>query len=178
MHTHDADTRTLSAVDQVLQNSDLVSLILRKNIGPSSFAAVRLVCKTWLTVCETDKLVLRGVALYQGVSQRDCLCVVLRSPHTKRTRGRAMCNGDVEGVFIFYTAKVPLTHYCQTKGFRRGGAVFARNPRHPGFPRRHGDRCGHLFRRILRSCYTFHPASVARNPRCTRETSMYLFTDA
>ena len=58
--------RARCAIEGVLLDSDLVALILAGNIGPSGFAAVSLVCKSWLSVCRGDKRVLRGVALYQG----------------------------------------------------------------------------------------------------------------
>jgi hypothetical protein len=53
-------------VGEVLSNRDLLALILGGRIGPSTFAIVSLVCKTWLSVCRSDERVLRGVAQYQG----------------------------------------------------------------------------------------------------------------
>ena len=53
-------------MDAVVSDDDLVALILSHGIGPASFVAVSLVCKSWLRVCRSDERVLRGVALYQG----------------------------------------------------------------------------------------------------------------
>jgi len=53
-------------MDAVVSDEDLVALILSQGIGPASFTAVSLVCKSWLCVCRSDERVLRGVALYQG----------------------------------------------------------------------------------------------------------------
>jgi hypothetical protein len=50
----------------VLADADLVGVILAGNVGPSSFAAVSCVCRTWATVCKTDERVVRGAALYTG----------------------------------------------------------------------------------------------------------------
>lgn len=53
-------------MDAVVSDDDLVALILSHGIGPASFTAASLVCKSWLRVCRSDERVLRGVALYQG----------------------------------------------------------------------------------------------------------------
>ena len=53
-------------VSEVVSDVDLVALILKDNIGPSTFAVARMVCKTWLSVCKCNESVLRGVAQYQG----------------------------------------------------------------------------------------------------------------
>ena len=58
--------RASGAMDAVVSDEDLVALILSQGIGPASFTAVSLVCKSWLRVCRSDERVLRGVALYQG----------------------------------------------------------------------------------------------------------------
>lgn len=58
--------RVRAAMESVLADADLVSVVLAGSIGPSAFAAASCVCKTWLTVCRTDKRVLRGAAQYQG----------------------------------------------------------------------------------------------------------------
>ena len=58
--------RRRRAVNGVVSDADLVALILKDNIGPSTFAAASMVCKVWLSVCRSDEAVLRGVALYQG----------------------------------------------------------------------------------------------------------------
>ena len=58
--------RTSLAVDAVVSDEDLIGLILSQGMGPASFTAASLVCKTWLRVCRSDERVLRGAALYQG----------------------------------------------------------------------------------------------------------------
>lgn len=58
--------RTRAAIDAVVSDVDLLALILSQGIGPASFTAASLVCRTWLRVCRSDERVLRGVALYQG----------------------------------------------------------------------------------------------------------------
>ena len=58
--------RTRATVDEVVSDDDLVALILSHGMGPTTFTAASLVCKTWLRVCRSDERVLRGVALYQG----------------------------------------------------------------------------------------------------------------
>ena len=58
--------RTPEAMNAVMSDADLVALILASGIGPTSFAAASLVCRTWLGVCLTDERVLRGAAQYQG----------------------------------------------------------------------------------------------------------------
>ena len=55
-----------AAVDAVISDDDLVTLILCQGIGPASFVAACMVCKSWLRVCRSDERVLRGVALYTG----------------------------------------------------------------------------------------------------------------
>ena len=58
--------RALEAINAVVSDADLVALILACGIGPTSFAAASLVCRTWAYVCRTDERVLRGAAQYQG----------------------------------------------------------------------------------------------------------------
>ena len=58
--------RVCAVMEGVLADADLVGVILAGNVGPSAFAAVSCVCKTWATVCKTDKRVVRGAALYTG----------------------------------------------------------------------------------------------------------------
>ena len=58
--------RWCAAVDAVVSDDDLVALILSQGVGPTSFAAASLVCKSWLRACRSDERVLRGVARYQG----------------------------------------------------------------------------------------------------------------
>lgn len=58
--------RTLAATDAVVSDADLVALILACGVGPYSFAAASLVCRTWSRVCRTDERVLRGAAQYRG----------------------------------------------------------------------------------------------------------------
>ena len=58
--------RTQAAIDAVVSDDDLLALILSQGIGPASFTAASLACKSWLSVCRSDERILRGVALYQG----------------------------------------------------------------------------------------------------------------
>ena len=58
--------RWCAAVGAVVSDDDLVALILSQGIGPASFGAASLVCKSWLCACRSDERVLRGVARYQG----------------------------------------------------------------------------------------------------------------
>jgi hypothetical protein len=58
--------RTRAVVDAVVSDVDLVAIILAGNVGPSSFVAASLVCKSWLQACRDDGRVLRGAALYQS----------------------------------------------------------------------------------------------------------------
>lgn len=58
--------RTRAAVGIVCSDPDLVALILRRNIGVSTWGNASLVCKEWLSVCRGDEGVLRGAALYTG----------------------------------------------------------------------------------------------------------------
>ena len=53
-------------MDTVCSDPDLVALILRGNVGMSTFESVSLVCKTWLGTCRRDEALLREVALYTG----------------------------------------------------------------------------------------------------------------
>lgn len=62
----DSRRRVCKAVDAVVSDDDLLALILSQGIGPTSFTAACLVCKSWLRACRSDERVLRGVALYQG----------------------------------------------------------------------------------------------------------------
>eukprot|EP00966_Prymnesium_polylepis_P274395 6339617-Prymnesium_polylepis.1 len=65
--------RVRAVVQKVLDDPDLVGLILAGNVGPSTFAVVSSVCKTWLSVCRVDMRVLRGVAQYQGALTKGAL---------------------------------------------------------------------------------------------------------
>ena len=58
--------RVRAVMESVLADADLVGVILAGNVGPSAFAAVSCVCKTWAMVCKTDERVVRGAALYTG----------------------------------------------------------------------------------------------------------------
>ena len=55
-----------AAVGDVVANADMIAVILAGNIGPLTFEAASLVCKTWLSVCRTDERILRGATSYQG----------------------------------------------------------------------------------------------------------------
>ena len=65
--------RSRVAIDAVMSNPDLVSIILRSPIGPSTFVAASRVSKVWHAVCRSDEHALRGVALYQGGLTRTAL---------------------------------------------------------------------------------------------------------
>ena len=52
------------AIAHVVSDPDLVCLILRGNVGVSTFGSASLVCRVWLQVCRSDAQLLRGVALY------------------------------------------------------------------------------------------------------------------
>lgn len=65
--------RTQAAMEAVVSDTDLVSLILAGNVGPLAFAAAGCVSKTWLSVCRSDERVLRAVAKYQGALTKSAL---------------------------------------------------------------------------------------------------------
>ena len=56
----------LSAMNDVVSDPDLISLILIGNVGPTTFATASLVSKAWRSVCMTDERIVRSVAWYQG----------------------------------------------------------------------------------------------------------------
>ena len=66
------DVKNLSA--EVLSNTDIVLLILRGNVGPSTFCAASEVCHAWHAVCRSDVELLRSTALYQGGLTKTALC--------------------------------------------------------------------------------------------------------
>lgn len=86
--------RTQVARDTVCSEPDLVALILRGNVGMSTFESASLVCKAWLGVCRGDEGLLRGVALYtEGLTKGAFLKLFAVSsseaaalPHTSHKR--------------------------------------------------------------------------------------------
>ena len=84
----------LSAMHEVLSDCDLVSCILRGNVGPSAYVAASGVCKAWHWVCRSDDALLRLVALYQGGVTKTAFCGLFalhpmaaqQLPHTTRAR--------------------------------------------------------------------------------------------
>ena len=58
--------RRVTVTNEALSNPDVLTCILRGNVGPSTFAAVSEVSRGWRAVCRSDITVVRAVALYQG----------------------------------------------------------------------------------------------------------------
>ena len=83
-----------AAGNAVLSNPDLVFCILSGGIGPSTYFAATLVCKSWRDACRADETLLRLVALYQGGLTRGMFTRLFAltareardMPHTTRTR--------------------------------------------------------------------------------------------
>ena len=63
---HEMKRDRWAAGNAVLSNPDLVCCILSGGIGPSTYFAATLVCKSWRDACRSDETLLRLVALYQG----------------------------------------------------------------------------------------------------------------
>ena len=80
----------------VLSNPDLVFCILSSGIGPSTYFAATLVCKSWRDACRADETLLRLVALYQGGLTRGMFTRLFalttrearEVPHTTRKRAQ------------------------------------------------------------------------------------------
>ena len=68
LHTTDmlSGHERTTAIDTVVSDHDLMSVILRGPMGMTGFERVQMVCKVWLGVCRSDAVLLRGVALYTG----------------------------------------------------------------------------------------------------------------
>ena len=91
------DDGSTVAIAAVAMDIDLVSHILRGNIGPSTFATASCVCKAWHSVCRNDPRVLRSVAMYTGGLTTTVFCglfaipwksAVCHIPHETRIRIR------------------------------------------------------------------------------------------
>ena len=68
-----ARLRTCHAVNAVMTNTDIVSIILNGNVGPNTLGIVSQVSKIWYEVCSTEA-VLRAAALYIGGLTRGVFC--------------------------------------------------------------------------------------------------------
>ena len=103
---HEMKRHRWAAGNAVLSNPDLVFCILSGGIGPSTYFAATLVCKSWRDACRADETILRLVALYQGGLTRGMFTrlfaltqkEVLAMPHTVRRRPRG-------GVYYIYGAE-------------------------------------------------------------------------
>ena len=58
--------RRTAVTNEALSDPDILSYILRGNVGPSTFAVASEVCRAWRAVCRSDVTVVHAVALYQG----------------------------------------------------------------------------------------------------------------
>ena len=108
------------AVDAVLSNSDLVTLILRGRMSPYMYFAASLVWNTWYEVCRTDEALLRLVALYQGSLTRSAFArlfalpyrQVVQIPHSTHIR----MNG---GIYHLYDKNAVDTVLAPPFGFKQ-----------------------------------------------------------
>ena len=106
-------------VDVVLSNSDLVTLILRGRMSPTTYYAASLVCKTWYDVCRNDECLLRLVALYQGSLTRSSFArlfalpyrQLLQIPHSVHMRGKG-------GIYYLYDKSAVDTVMAPPFGFK------------------------------------------------------------
>ena len=127
-------------MDAVVSDEDLVALILSHGIGPASFTAVSLVCKSWLRVCRSDERVLRGVALYQGGLTKGAF---MKPPRLYRNSlVRNLCNSILKR----------CTQYQRLAGLTR-------SPHTPTSRRPHQPSVCHYTGRATESSYDIHPES-------------------
>lgn len=94
------------AVNAVMTNTDIVSIILNGNVGPNTLGIASQVCKTWYEVCSTET-VLRAAALYIGGLTRGVFCGMFALsyaesralPHVRRM------SINMRRIYFLYTQK-------------------------------------------------------------------------
>ena len=114
---HEMKRDRWAAGNAVLSNPDLVFCILSGGIGPSTYFAATLVCKSWRDACRADETLLRLVALYQGGLTRGMFtrlfALTTREardiPHTTRKRAQG-------GTYYLYGADA-VDHVLAPGGF-------------------------------------------------------------
>jgi hypothetical protein len=100
-----ARLRVCHAVNAVMTNTDIVSIILNGNVGPNTLGIASQVCKIWHEVCSTET-VLRAAALYIGGLTRGVFCGMFAVSYAEsRALPHAQRKSRNMRIYFLYTQK-------------------------------------------------------------------------